>query len=74
MHCGSLNGKEIQKREGTRTPIVDLLCYTVATDSAVKRLYSMISFAFLARDFPGSPHLGYSLCLWRHFPNLNEHL
>lgn len=33
---------------------------------------AVISLAFLARDFPGSPESGYHLS--RHFPNHSEHL
>ena len=31
MHCGDLNGKEIQKRWNICIPIADLICSTVKT-------------------------------------------
>ena len=47
MHCGDLNGKEIQKGWNTCIPIADLLCSTVKTQ------YFKATIVQLYFDFPG---------------------
>ena len=46
MHCGDLNGKEVQKRGDMYVCIADSLCYTTETNTAfiVKQLHANKSF------------------------------
>ena len=42
VHCGDLNGKEIQNRRGICVDMADSLCCLTDTDTAVKSNYTPI--------------------------------